>query len=192
MAIFRNQGGFLRPRRRGSEIQFTSLERTVYRRNFGFGVANGAMLMLGDTLIHPSLVLALFVSQISSSNLLVGLVPAISTGVWFLPQLFAAAFVQGRERQIPFAVASTIVRALAVATLGTIGFVVGDRNPTRSLSPSSSATPSITWGLDSPTCRWSMSQRASFPPTNAGFTSGSAASGAACWGSWPASSSSAF
>lgn len=129
MAIFRNQGGFLRPRRRGSEIQFTSLERTVYRRNFGFGVANGAMLMLGDTLIHPSLVLALFVSQISSSNLLVGLVPAISTGVWFLPQLFAAAFVQGRERQIPFAVASTIVRALAVATLGTIGFVVGDRNP---------------------------------------------------------------
>lgn len=129
MAVFRKQGGFLRPRRRGSEIQFTSLERRVYRRNFGFGVANGAMLMLGDTLIHPTLVLALFVSQISDSNLLVGLVPAISTGVWFLPQLVAAAFVQGRNRQLPFAVASTIIRALAVATLGTIGFVIGDRNP---------------------------------------------------------------
>ncbi len=119
----------MRPRRRGSEIQFTSLERRVYRRNFGFGVANGAMLMLGDTLIHPSLVLALFVSQISSSNLLVGLVPAISTGVWFLPQLIAAALVQGRERQLPVAVASTIIRALAVASLGTVGFVVGNKNP---------------------------------------------------------------
>lgn len=119
----------MRPRRRGSDIQFTSLERSVYRRNFTFGVSNGAMLMLGDTLIHPSLVLALFVSQISHSDLLVGLVPAISTGVWFLPQLFAAAFVQGRERLIPFAVTSTIIRALAVATLGTIGFTIGDRNP---------------------------------------------------------------
>jgi Major Facilitator Superfamily len=119
----------LRPRRRGSDIQFTSLERRIYRRNFGFGVANGAMLMLGDTLIHPSLVLALFVSQISNSNLLVGLVPAISTAVWFLPQLVAAAFVQGRERLLPFAVVSTALRALSVAILGVVGFVVGDRNP---------------------------------------------------------------
>lgn len=126
---FPRMGGFLRPRRRGSEIQFTSGERRVYRRNFGFGVANGAMLMLGDTLIHPSLVLALFVSQISSSNLLVGLVPAISTGIWFLPQLVAAAIVHGRERQLPLAVGSTIIRALSVAALGTVGFVVGDRNP---------------------------------------------------------------
>ncbi len=87
------------------------------------------MLMLGDTFIQASLVLALFVSQISNSNLLVGLVPAIATGVWFLPQLVAAAFVQGRERLLPFAVGSTIIRALAIATLGTIGFVLGDRDP---------------------------------------------------------------
>ena len=101
----------------------------MYRRNFGFGVANGAMWMLGDTLIHPSLVLALFVSQISSSNLLVGLVPALSTGVWFLPQLLAAGIVQGKERQLPYAVWSAVIRALSIAALGSVGFVIGDKSP---------------------------------------------------------------
>jgi MFS family permease len=118
----------VRPRR-GSEIQFTSNERRTYRRNFGFGVANGAMWMLGDTLINPSLVLALFVAQMSKSNLLVGLVPALSTGVWFLPQLFAAALVQGKERQLPYAVWSAVVRALSIAALGAVAFILGDNSP---------------------------------------------------------------
>ena len=118
----------MRPRR-GSEVQFTSNERRTYRRNFGFGVANGAMWMLGDTLINPSLVLALFVSQISQSNLLVGLVPALSTGVWFLPQLVAAALVQGKERQLPYAVWSAVIRALAIASLGAVAFIIGDSSP---------------------------------------------------------------
>src|SRR5512146_310818 len=87
------------------------------------------MLMLGDTLINPSLVLALFVSQLSNSNLLIGLVPALSVGVWFLPQLVAAALVAGKERQLPYAVWASAVRALAVAVLGVIGFVIGDSSP---------------------------------------------------------------
>jgi MFS family permease len=124
----RLRGEAVRPRR-GSEVQFTSNERRSYRRNFGFGVANGAMNMLGDTLIHPSLVLALFVSQLSNSNLLIGLVPALSVGVWFLPQLVAAALVAGKERQLPYAVWAGVVRALAIAALGVIGFVLGAGSP---------------------------------------------------------------
>ena len=110
----------MRPRRRGSEIQFTSGERRVYRRNFGFGVANGAMLMLGDTLIHPSLVLALFVSQISTSNLLVGLVPAISTGIWFLPQLVAAAFLYAGQQELACEFSLVFVYCIAFEARGVV------------------------------------------------------------------------
>lgn len=113
----------------GADIKWTSSQRRSYYRNLGFGIANGALLMLADTIIHPTIVLALFVSQISNSNLLVGLVPAIATGVWFLPQLFSAAIVQGRERQLPYAIWSNVVRTLAIGLFGALGFIIGDRNP---------------------------------------------------------------
>ena len=151
----------------------------VYRRNFGFGVANGAMLMLGDTLIHPSLVLALFVSQISSSNLLVGLVPASAPESGSCHN-FSPLPSYRDATGATSAVTSTIIRALSVATLGTIGFVIGDRIRTRCWSPSSSATRSTIWRPASPMCQWSMYRRALCRPIGADSISGSAAFGAAC------------
>jgi len=113
----------------GADIKWTSGQRRGYRHNFAFGIANGAFLMLGDTLIHPTLVLALFVSQISHSNLLVGLVPVLSTGVWFLPQLFVAGFVQRSDRRLPLAIWSTVARSVSIAALGLLGFLIGGRHP---------------------------------------------------------------
>jgi MFS family permease len=119
--------------RRGSDIQYGSGQRRAYQRNVFFGVSNGALLMLGDTFLHPTIVLALFVSQLTDSNLLVGLVPAISTGVWFLPQLVAAALVQGRPRQLAFVVWSSVLRAASVAVLAAMGYILGNDNPSRLL-----------------------------------------------------------
>lgn len=113
----------------GADVQFTSGERRAYQRNLVFGIANGAFLMLGDTLIHPTIVLALFVSQISDSNLLVGLVPVLATGVWFLPQLVASGITQGRPRTLIYGVWASIIRAIAIALLGVVGFLVADQNP---------------------------------------------------------------
>lgn len=115
--------------RPGADIKRTSVERRVEQRNTVFGIANGALLMLADTLIHPTIVLAVFVSQITDSNLLVGLVPALSVGIWFLPQLFVAALVQGRQRTLPLAVWSTVIRTLSIGVLAALGFAYGDRNP---------------------------------------------------------------
>lgn len=107
----------------------TRRERFRYRHNFAFGVANGALLLLGDTLIHPTLVLVVFVSQLTTSNLLIGLVPALSVGLWFLPQFLAAALVQGRRRQLPWAAWASIVRAAAVGILGAAIAAIGEGNP---------------------------------------------------------------
>lgn len=111
------------------EARRTRRERFRFRQSFGFGVANGALLLLGDTLIHPTLVLVVFVSQLTSSNLLVGLVPSLSIGLWFLPQFVAAALVQGRRRQRPWAAWASVVRAAAIGVLGAVTALAGDRNP---------------------------------------------------------------
>jgi MFS family permease len=113
----------------GADVQRTSAARRLYHRNFAFGVGNGSFSLLAETLIHPSIVLALFVSQITDSNILVGLVPAMAAGLWFLPQLIGAAITQGRERQLPFVFHSTLIRTLIIGLLGVIGFLVGSEEP---------------------------------------------------------------
>ncbi len=107
----------------------TRRERFRYRYNFAFGVANGALLQLGDTFIHPTLVLVVFVSQLTTSNVLVGLVPALSVGLWFLPQFLSAALVQGRRRQLPWAVWASVIRGAAVGVLGAATAAIGEGNP---------------------------------------------------------------
>ena len=57
------------------------------RRNFSFGVLNGVFLNLFSALLDPSLVLSWFVSQLTTSNFLIGLIMPIRHGCWFLPQL---------------------------------------------------------------------------------------------------------
>ena len=68
------------------------------RRNFRLGVLNGVMFTLVDALIAPTLVLAYFISGLGASNVLVGLLPAILAGGWFLPQILVATRVQGLPR----------------------------------------------------------------------------------------------
>lgn len=106
----------------GADIRRFSSDRRGMALNFFLGVGNGALLILADTLMHPTLVLALFVAELSDDALLIGLVPAIATGVWFLPQLFSAAVVQGRRRQLPWAAGASIIRTAAVILLAFVGY----------------------------------------------------------------------
>lgn len=46
------------------------------------------------SLTHPSMVLSVFIRTLGGSNALVGLLPAIRFGGWFLPQFLVASWVQ--------------------------------------------------------------------------------------------------
>lgn len=70
------------------------------RRAFALNVANGALYTFAETLMDANLVLVLFVSQLTSSNLLLGAMSALNSGGWFLPQLFVSGTVQSRPRKI--------------------------------------------------------------------------------------------
>ncbi len=88
------------------------------RRNFRLGVLNGVMFTLVEALIAPSLVLAWYVNRLGAPNVVVGLLPAILAGGWFLPQLLVASRVQGLSRVMYWYRRVGIIRTLCMAMLG--------------------------------------------------------------------------
>jgi len=70
-----------------------------YRRNFIVNFIDGALFWFGGSLIAPRTILPLYVSHLTDSKLLLGLIPAIASGGWLLPQLFTANWVQRLPRK---------------------------------------------------------------------------------------------
>lgn len=88
-----------------------TISRHEVRRSFALGVFNGAVFEFAERLIDPPLVLTWFVSQLTSSNLLIGLVTPLGDAGWFLPQVFISPLVQRMERKMPSYTASAVARA---------------------------------------------------------------------------------
>ncbi len=94
------------------------------RRAFWLNVTNGAFFTLSSTLMDPTLVLVLFVSQLTDSNFLIGAVSTIGSASWFLPQLFISGWVQSKPRQLPVYNMVALVRVLSwLLLLAAIWFV---------------------------------------------------------------------
>ncbi|MER3436517.1 MAG: hypothetical protein C4346_02205, partial [Chloroflexota bacterium] len=106
----------------GSDIRRFSGDR----RNTGAailrGVISGALIALADATIFPTLVLVAFASQLTDDLVTIGLVPAMSAGLWFLPQLLARPLTHLTNRQVPWMTGAAIIRAAAVILLAVIGF----------------------------------------------------------------------
>ncbi len=76
------------------------------------------------------MVLTWFVSQLTTSSFLVGLILPIYNGGWFLPQLLVSNYLQGRERKLPLYSAMAVVRSLSWALIALILFLwEGDPGP---------------------------------------------------------------
>ncbi len=99
------------------------------RRNYIWGILNGVSTRLGMNLPHPSLVLSVFIRMLGGSNALIGLLPTIRFGGWFLPQFLAASWIQPQPRKMPVAVAMEIGRVLIYAVLCVLTYTFGLSNP---------------------------------------------------------------
>ncbi|HJW83870.1 MAG TPA: hypothetical protein VJ754_06160, partial [Anaerolineae bacterium] len=84
-----------------------------FRRNFSLGVFNGAAFIFAETLISADLVLTNFLSKLTTSNFLIGLVVPLRDSGWFLPQLFISSYLQYRDRVLPIYRVMSVVRSLA-------------------------------------------------------------------------------
>ena len=65
-----------------------------FRWNFAVNVADGALFWLGISFAVPSTIMPLYVSHLTDSRILIGLISAISGAGWYLPQLLTANYVE--------------------------------------------------------------------------------------------------
>ena len=70
-----------------------------FRYNAVVTLLNGSFWMFSASFIGRQTILPLYVSHLTDSRLLIGLLSAISTAGWFLPQIFTANWVQRLPRK---------------------------------------------------------------------------------------------
>jgi Na+/melibiose symporter-like transporter len=96
-----------------------TIPKREVQRSFALNIFNGAIFNFAGRLIDPPLVLTWFVSQLSPSNLLVGLVAPLGQACWFLPQVFVSTHIQRVERKMPIYSLTAVIRVLAWLLLAT-------------------------------------------------------------------------
>jgi MFS family permease len=115
-------------KRQGSRIR-KILDRKTFTRNYILGMINGALFGFVDSAASPYLVLPLFVNALGGSNLLIGLLPAIANGSWYLPQFLISHRLQRLPRKIGVYANAAIVRAICWAVLIAATFLIATNNP---------------------------------------------------------------
>jgi len=102
---------------------------TNYRRNYVLGMVNGACFGFVDSIVSPYLVLSVFVNTLGAPNLLVGLLPAIANGGWYLPQFLVSHRIQRLPREQMVYRSVAIVRVIVWSALTAATFFAGHNPP---------------------------------------------------------------
>jgi len=96
-------------------------------RSFILGVVNGTVWRFAESLIDASLVLTWFVSRLTSSNVLIGLVAPVSNAGYLLPQIFVSTRVQRMRLKMPMYTVGAVVRIVVWVLLSAVVWLVDDR-----------------------------------------------------------------
>lgn len=99
-------------------------------RNFALGITNGAFFGFVDAVVSPYLVLPLFVTGLGGSPILVGLLPAIYNGGWFLPQFLISHRLQRMPRKLGVYTTAGVVRIICWVAFTAATFLIANSNPT--------------------------------------------------------------
>jgi MFS family permease len=75
-----------------------------YPWNFTVNLIEGASFWFGLSFISSSTIIPLFISKLTASPFLIGLVAVIAQGSWSLPQLFTANFTEQLPRKKPIVI----------------------------------------------------------------------------------------
>jgi len=100
------------------------------QRNFGLGVANGALMKLAHAFEDPRTVLSVFVLRLTSSDAMVGLVAGIFMAGWYLPQFLVSSFVEHKKIKLPYYVLWSKIRIVSRIFMVLSVFVIGGSHPT--------------------------------------------------------------
>lgn len=96
----------------------------TYKHNLFFNLLDGATFGFGFGFASFSTVLPLFVSTMTSSALLIGLIPAIHNVGWQFPQLMTANRINRMERTKPYVMGMTTNERLPYLMIGIIALLL--------------------------------------------------------------------
>lgn len=113
-----------------ASLGIAALERNKhYPFNFIVNVIDGGFFGMGLGFASFSTVLPLFVSNLTHSAILIGLIPAIHIMGWQLPQLFTAHWVGQQKRYKPMVMIFTIQERLPFLGLAAIAWFIPHIGP---------------------------------------------------------------
>ena len=91
-------------------------------RNFWLGVYNGILINGAEAFFHSTLVMAPFLATLGAPGVVIGLIPALKVGAWFLPQLFVASRLAHEPFKLPWYRRTALARVIAYALMVTVIF----------------------------------------------------------------------
>jgi MFS family permease len=95
-----------------------------FRRNFFANVLDAGFWFFGDSFVASFTILPVFMSTLTDSPILIGLIPALEGAGWFLPQLFLAKHLEGRSRRLPLVLKLGIIDRLPFLLLSLGAFLI--------------------------------------------------------------------
>ncbi len=72
-----------------------------FKHNFFANLMDACFWYFGDSFAAAYTIMPVFVSTLTDSPILIGLIPALNGAGWFLPQLFLARTLEGKNRRMP-------------------------------------------------------------------------------------------
>ncbi len=103
------------------------------KHNYIANIGDGAFFGFGVGFASYTTVIPLFISTLTSSATLIGLVPAIHNVGWQLPQLLTASQISKMERVKPFVMFMTVQERLPILGLALVGIFLPYLNVTTAL-----------------------------------------------------------
>jgi len=103
---------------------FDNSEDKNLKYNFLANMADGAFFGMGVGFSSYTTIIPLFVTTMTSSATLIGLIPAIHNMGWQLPQLLMAKRISKMERIKPFVVIATLHERIPILGLGIVGLLL--------------------------------------------------------------------
>jgi MFS family permease len=100
-----------------------------YRRNLIANVSDGVVWQFGMAFISVQAILPVYVSRLTPSEVLIGLIPAIFELGWYLPQLFVAQYVTRLARTKPMVLVLGGAERLSILAIALVAVFAEQASP---------------------------------------------------------------
>jgi MFS family permease len=112
----------------GNSLNLNNGRPDNLRRNYALGVASGIAYNLYIVVLSTELVLTWFLTDLTSSNLLISLLVPIELGTWYLMQFVLSGPLRHMPRSMPLYRATALIRLVVAGILAAAVFVL-DASP---------------------------------------------------------------